>query len=61
MLSQVVLSLGIPFALRPLVLLTSRERLMDPLANRRPTTVAASVAATSATGLDAALLVPIFS
>src|SRR5206468_2960966 len=37
-LSQVVLSFGIPFALIPLVWFTSRRDLMGPLVNRRLTT-----------------------
>ena len=40
--SQVVLSFGIPFALVPLVLLTRRADIMGPLVNRRLTTAAAS-------------------
>jgi manganese transport protein len=40
-LSQVVLSFGIPFALIPLVALTSRADLMGMHVNRRLTTVAA--------------------
>ncbi len=44
-LSQVVLSFGIPFALVPLVMFTARRDLMGPLANRRVTTVAAVVVA----------------
>jgi manganese transport protein len=40
-LSQVVLSFGIPFALVPLVALTRRADIMGPLVNRRLTTVAA--------------------
>src|SRR5207237_4339700 len=44
-LSQVVLSFGIPFALIPLILFTSRRDVMGVLANRRSTTaVAAAVA-----------------
>ena len=39
--SQVVLSFGIPFALVPLVLLTRRADIMGPLVNRRPTSAAA--------------------
>ncbi len=43
--SQVVLSFGIPFALIPLVMLTSRRSVMGTLVNKRRTTwVAASVA-----------------
>ncbi len=40
-LSQVVLSFGIPFALVPLVIFTSRRDLMGSLVNTRPTNVAA--------------------
>jgi manganese transport protein len=41
-ISQVVLSFGIPFALVPLVLLTRRTDVMGPLVNRRATTAAAA-------------------
>jgi manganese transport protein len=44
-LSQVVLSFGIPFALVPLLLLTRRPDVMGELVNRRRTTVAAAVVA----------------
>ena len=44
-LSQVVLSFGIPFALVPLVLFTRRRDLMGDLVNRPLTTAAAAVAA----------------
>jgi manganese transport protein len=44
-ISQVVLSFGIPFALIPLVLLTSRRRIMGALVNKRPTTLAAAAVA----------------
>jgi manganese transport protein len=40
-ISQVVLSFGIPFALVPLVYFTSRREVMGPLVNRRVTTAAA--------------------
>lgn len=43
-LSQVVLSFGLPFALVPLVWFTSRRDLMGALANSRLTTAAATVA-----------------
>lgn len=43
--SQVVLSFGIPFALVPMVLLTRRADVMGALVNRRATTVAASAVA----------------
>jgi manganese transport protein len=40
--SQIVLSCGIPFALVPLILLTRRADIMGALVNRRTTTAAAS-------------------
>jgi manganese transport protein len=44
-ISQVVLSFGIPFALIPLVLLTRRRDVMGALVNRRFTTVVAAIVA----------------
>src|SRR4051794_29141112 len=44
-ISQVVLSFGIPFALVPLVLLTRRKDLMNGLVNKRSTTIVASLVA----------------
>jgi manganese transport protein len=44
-ISQVVLSFGIPFALIPLVLLTSKREVMGALVNRRVTNVVAAVVA----------------
>jgi manganese transport protein len=44
-ISQVILSFGIPFALIPLVWFTSRRDLMGPLANRRATTLMAAAVA----------------
>jgi manganese transport protein len=55
-LSQVVLSAGIPFALVPLVLLTRRADIMGPLVNRRITTVAAGSIAAMIIALNAYLL-----
>lgn len=55
--SQVVLSFGIPFALVPLVHLTARRGLMGPYVNRRATTVAGALAAAVVVGLNALLLV----
>jgi len=55
-LSQVVLSFGIPFALIPLVIFTSRKNLMGKLVNGRVTTVAASVIAALVVGLNVFLL-----
>src|SRR6185437_4402292 len=56
-LSQVVLSFGIPFALIPLVLLTSRRDVMGVHVNRRGTTAAAWAMAALITGLNLFLLV----
>ncbi len=56
-LSQVVLSFGIPFALVPLVLLTRQPQLMGRLVNRRSTTWAAGVVAAVISGLNLFLLV----
>jgi manganese transport protein len=54
--SQVVLSFGIPFALVPLVLFSRDRRLMGALVNRRTTTVAASVVAAMIISLNVVLL-----
>jgi manganese transport protein len=55
--SQVVLCFGIPFALVPLLWLTSRRDLMAGWVNRRITTVAGSAVAALIIGLNAHLLV----
>ena len=55
-LSQVVLSFGIPFALIPLVVFTAKREIMGPLVNRRITTVAASLVAAVIVGLNIFLL-----
>jgi manganese transport protein len=55
-ISQVVLSFGIPFALVPLVLLTRRADIMGALVNRRITTVAAAGIASSIIALNVYLL-----
>ena len=54
--SQVVLSFGIPFALVPMVLLTRRRDVMGALVNRRATTALASVVAALIIGLNLFLL-----
>ena len=54
--SQVVLSFGIPFALIPLVWFTARRDVMGDLVNRRVTTVVASVVAAAIVGLNFVLL-----
>jgi manganese transport protein len=55
--SQVVLSFGIPFALVPLLWLTSRKDLMGAWVNRRVTTLAGSLVAALIIGLNGYLLV----
>jgi manganese transport protein len=55
-LSQVVLSLALPFALVPLVVFSSRKRLMGPLVNRPATTVVAAGIATLIVTLNLYLL-----
>jgi manganese transport protein len=56
-ISQVVLSFGIPFALVPLILFTRDRSLMGPLVNRGATTFVASVCAVLIIALNAFLLV----
>ena len=55
-ISQVVLSFGIPFALVPMILLTRRGDVMGALVNRPATTVVASIVATLIIGLNGFLL-----
>jgi manganese transport protein len=59
-ISQVVLSFGIPFALVPLVLLTRRRDVMGALVNRRITTVMASIVAVLIIALNGFLLIDTF-
>lgn len=56
-LSQVVLSFGIPFALGPLVLLTRRRDVMGEFVNRTITTLAAGGVAVLISALNVVLLV----
>jgi manganese transport protein len=44
-ISQVVLSFGLPFAIIPLILFTKRRDLMGGLTNRRGTTIVISIVA----------------
>ncbi|KZE39696.1 Nramp family divalent metal transporter [Microbacterium sp. T32] len=60
-LSQVVLSFGIPFALIPLVVLTSRRDLLGVHRNRPLTTAAGVVASVFLVALNAVLLWLVFS
>jgi len=59
-ISQVVLSFGIPFALIPLVLITRRRDIMGVLVNRPLTTAAAGVVAAMIVALNLFLLVDTF-
>ena len=54
--SQVVLSFGIPFALIPLVILTSRRSIMGDDVNKRFTVVAGIVVCTAIVALNVVLL-----
>ena len=60
-LSQVVLSFGIPFALIPLVMFCRDARLMGSLVNRRSTTRAAIVVSALIIVLNAFLLIATFT
>jgi manganese transport protein len=55
-LSQVVLSFGLPFAVIPLIIFTSRRDIMGPLVNRKATTGAAVVVAGLIVALNIFLL-----
>src|SRR5204862_1352056 len=60
-ISQVVLSFGIPFALIPLVMFTGKREIMGALTNQRSTTVVAAVIAALITGLNIFLLYQVFT
>lgn len=59
-ISQVVLSFGIPFALVPMVLLTRRRDIMGPLVNRPLTTAVAGTVAACIIALNCFLLYQTF-
>lgn len=59
-ISQVVLSFGLPFAIIPLVIFTSRREVMGSLVNQRLTTVLASLCAGLIISLNFFLLYQIF-
>jgi len=59
-ISQVVLSFGIPFALIPLVVFTSKKRIMGVLVNHPFTTAGAAVVAALISGLNIFLLAQTF-
>jgi len=52
LLSQVLLSFGLPFALIPLVYLTSQKKLMAELVNRTPTVVLGVLISVALVGLN---------
>jgi manganese transport protein len=59
-ISQVVLSFGIPFALIPLVYFTSRRDIMGVLVNNRVSTAVAAVVALGISALNIFLLAQVF-
>ena len=59
-ISQVVLSFGIPFALIPLVMFTSRRDVMGGLVNHKVTTAIAAVVALAISALNVFLLAQTF-
>jgi manganese transport protein len=60
-ISQVVLSFGIPFALIPLVLLTRRRDVMGAFVNHRVTTAVASIVAALIIALNGFLVIQTFA
>jgi manganese transport protein len=58
--SQVLLSFGLPFAIIPLVMFTKNRQVMGVLVNRRLTTIAAGLAALLVVALNLYLLYQIF-
>jgi len=60
-LSQVVLSFGLPFAIIPLVIFTSRRKLMKTLVNLRLTTLVACLVTAVIVSLNIYLLLQIFT
>jgi manganese transport protein len=59
-ISQVLLSFGLPFAIIPLVMFTSNKQIMGTLVNTRLTTILASLAAAVIVGLNIFLVFQIF-
>jgi manganese transport protein len=59
-ISQVVLSFGIPFALVPMIVLTRRADVMGELVNRKHTTVVAAIVAALIIALNGFLLYQTF-
>ncbi len=59
-ISQVILSFGLPFAIIPLIFFTRRRDIMGELVNRRVTTIAVSVVAALIIALNIFLLYQVF-
>jgi manganese transport protein len=59
-ISQVLLSFGLPFAIIPLVIFTSQKRIMGELVNRLTTTIAISLVAALIVVLNIYLLYATF-
>ncbi len=59
-ISQIVLSFGIPFALVPLLMLTSRRSVMGSFVNRRATIAVTTLVATAIIGLNGYVLYATF-
>ena len=55
-ISQVVLSFGIPFALIPLVIFTNSRKIMGGMVNHRVTTIVISIVAALIVALNVYLL-----
>ncbi len=60
-ISQVVLSFGLPFAVIPLVMFTSRRKLMKTLVNKSITMLAAGVVTVLIVSLNIYLLIQVFT
>jgi manganese transport protein len=60
-ISQVVLSFGLPFAVIPLVIFTSRRKLMKTLVNTKITTLVACIVTVLIVSLNIYLLVQVFT
>ena len=60
-ISQVVLSFGLPFAIIPLILFTRRRDIMGPLVNRKATTYATTAVAALIIALNGFLLYEVFA
>ena len=59
-ISQVVLSFGLPFAIIPLILFTRRKRLMGVLVNHPATTALTSIVAALILALNVYLVYQVF-